>query len=205
MSLILSRREWIKRMSLAGMSAAVAPGLPRPAAPSAGRSDYKTYFGDLHNHNVIGYAQGSLERTFEIARNHLDFFAFTPHGYWHDIGSYENRIENRWINGFAVTRARWPEVLKLARSYDAPGKFVPMVGYEWHSTSLGDRHIIFPDLEAEFTLFDDLKEFQRFARKRGCILIPHHPARPSGSEFFDARPPGRARAGDVLRVGQRRA
>ena len=73
MSLILSRREWIKRMSLAGMSAAVAPGLPRPAAQSAGRSDYKTYFGDLHNHNVIGYAQGSLERTFEIARNHLDF------------------------------------------------------------------------------------------------------------------------------------
>ena len=180
MSLILSRREWIKRMSLVGMSAAVAPGLPRPAAQSAGRSDYKTYFGDLHNHNVIGYAQGSLERTFEIARNHLDFFAFTPHGYWHDIGSYENRIENRWINGFAVTRARWPEVLKLARSYDAPGKFVPMVGYEWHSTSLGDRHIIFPDLEAEFTLFDDLKEFQRCARKRGCILIPHHPANRRG-------------------------
>lgn len=180
MSLILSRREWIKGMSLVGMSAAVAAGLPRPAAPSAGRSDYKTYFGDLHNHNVIGYAQGSLERTFEIARNHLDFFAFTPHAHWHDIGSYENRIENRWINGFAVTRARWPEVLKLARKYDAPGKFVPMVGYEWHSTSLGDRHIVFPDLEAEFTLFDDLKEFQRFARKRGCILIPHHPANRRG-------------------------
>ena len=48
MSLILSRREWIKRMSLVGMSAAVAPVLPRPAAQSAGRSDYKTYFGDLH-------------------------------------------------------------------------------------------------------------------------------------------------------------
>lgn len=180
MNWILSRREWIKRMSLVGMSAAVAPGFLRPAAQSAGGSDYKTYFGDLHNHNVIGYAQGSLERTFEIARNHLDFFAFTPHGHWHDIGTYENEIENKWINGFAVTRARWPEVLEMARKYDDPGKFVAMVGYEWHSTSLGDYHIVFPDLDAEFDPPDDLKVFQQFARRRGAILIPHHPANRRG-------------------------
>ena len=91
MSLILSRRDWIKRLSLAGMGAALAPGLLRPSAQSAGGKDHKTYFGDLQNHNVIGYAQGLLERTFETARNHLDFFAFTPHGHWHDIGTYENQ------------------------------------------------------------------------------------------------------------------
>ncbi len=37
------------------------------------------YWGDLHNHNAVGYAQGSLARSFEIAREHLDFFAHTGH------------------------------------------------------------------------------------------------------------------------------
>jgi hypothetical protein len=78
---------------MAAAAAALNPALQNRAQPGAG--DYKTYFGDLHNHNAVGYAQGSLERTFEIARNHLDFFAFTPHGHWHDIGHYENKIEER--------------------------------------------------------------------------------------------------------------
>jgi Protein of unknown function (DUF3604) len=174
----LSRRDWIRRSSLAAAAAALNPALQNRAQPRAG--DYKTYFGDLHNHNAVGYAQGSLERTFEIARNHLDFFAFTPHGHWHDIGHYENKIEERWIKGFAVTRARWREVIEMARKFDAPGKFVPLVGYEWHSTSLGDYHIIFPDLDAEYAPMDDLREFQKFAKTRGCLLIPHHPANRRG-------------------------
>jgi hypothetical protein len=109
----IGRREWIRRSSMAAAAAALHPALQNRARPGAG--DYKTYFGDLHNHNAVGYAQGSLERTFEIARNHLDFFAFTPHGHWHDIGHYENNIEERWIKGFAVTRARWREVVEMAR------------------------------------------------------------------------------------------
>ncbi len=157
----MTRREWMMG------SAAVA------LAPHAA---YKTYFGDLHNHNNVGYAQGSLRRAYEIAHNHLDFFAFTPHAHWHDIGKYEHAIENKWINGFAVTRARWPEVVRMAREFDAPGKFVSILGYECHSTSLGDYHILFPDMDAELALFDDLKELQRFAKKRGCLMIPHHPA-----------------------------
>ena len=160
----VTRRELLRSPALLAWSSSEA---------AAG---YKTYWGDLHNHNHIGYAQGSLRRTFEIARNHLDFFAFTPHAHWHDIGQYENAIENKWINGFAVTRARWPEVVRLAREFDAPGVFVPILGYECHSSSLGDYHILFPDLDAELRLFDQLKDLQAFARRRGCLMIPHHPA-----------------------------
>jgi hypothetical protein len=159
----------MKGCSAAGLTTALAQ-------QKAGPAKYKTYWGDLHNHNNIGYAQGSLRRTFEIARNHLDFFAFTPHAYWHDIGHYEGNIENKWINGFAVTKVRWPEALGMAREFDAPGKFVCIAGYECHSTSLGDYHILFPDLDAELRLFDELRELQQFAKKRGCIMIPHHPA-----------------------------
>jgi hypothetical protein len=142
--------------------------------PKAG--DYRIYFGDLHNHSSVGYAQGSLERAFDIARNHLDFFAFTPHGYWHDIGHYENGIEKKWLDGFEVTKKRWPEVLEMVRRYDQPRQFVAIAGFEWHSRRLGDYHILFPTAEAEYVRFDDLRQFQQFAKERRAIMIPHHPA-----------------------------
>ncbi|MFB3825569.1 MAG: DUF3604 domain-containing protein [Bryobacteraceae bacterium] len=149
------------------------PAAAALAAPPAGE-EMPIYFGDLHNHGNVGYAQGSLRRMYEIARNHLDFFAFTPHAHWPDMKRYEGSIEDKWINGFAVTRARWPEVLRTAKEFDAPGKFAVLAGYEWHSTSLGDYHVLFPDLDAELYTPDDLRELQRFAKKRGCIMIPHH-------------------------------
>ncbi len=160
-------------MAAIGHSASRA-ALPQ-TTPQADR-DLNTYFGDLHNHSNVGYAQGSLRRVYEIARNHLDFFAFTPHAHWHDIKHFEGSIEDKWINGFHVTRARWPEVLKMAREFDSPGKFAVLAGYEWHSTGLGDYHVLFPDLDAELFTPDDLKELQRFAARRGCIMIPHHPS-----------------------------
>lgn len=186
MSVSVSRRGWLGSCLLAGVGPA-APALP----PQARDAEYKTYFGDLHNHNNVGYAQGSLRRAYENARNHLDFFAFTPHAHWHDIGHYENSIEDKWNHGFAVTRERWKDVLRLAREFDDPGRFVTIAGYEWHSTGLGDYHIIFPDLEAELNTPDDLKELQQFASKRGCIMIPHHPANRRGHRGanFDARDP----------------
>jgi len=46
---------------------------------------YRTLFGDIHNHNAHGYGVGSIERSLEIARTHLDFFAFTGHSSWHDM------------------------------------------------------------------------------------------------------------------------
>jgi hypothetical protein len=172
MSRNLSRREWIQSSALAG----AAPALSGASRTPAGEAHYNTYWGDIHNHDLIGYAQGSLGRSFEIARDHLDFFALTPHAHWHDMGVYENHIENKWINGFAVTRARWPEVVEMAHRFDAPGKFVPILGYEWHSSGFGDYHILFPGMEAELTAFDSLRELQQFAKAQGCIMIPHHPA-----------------------------
>ena len=181
----LTRREWLSRSALIGMVGWLSPGLVKASRDKPQVDGYNIYFGDLHNHNSVGYAQGSLGRTFEIARNHLDFFAFTPHGYWHDIGHYENSIENKWLNGFEVTKRRWQEVLELVRKYDEPGRYVPIAGFEWHSTSFGDYHIIFPDLKGEYIRFDDLREFQQFAKQRGALMIPHHPANRLGHRGTD--------------------
>jgi len=181
-----SRREWFQLSACSTFSAIL------PLSAESAASDFKTYWGDLHNHNSVGYAQGSLRRSFEIARNHLDFFAFTPHAWWPDIGHYENNIEKKWLDGFRRTRELWPEVLQMVREFDEPGKFVPIAGYEWHSTAFGDYHILFPYPDAELKLFDDLKEFQHFARQQGCILVPHHPANHLGHRgvnmsVFDTR------------------
>ena len=161
--------------------------MPPPHRGRRSNPAFRTFFGDLHNHNDIGYAQGTLTRTFEIARNHLDFFAFTPHAYWPDIGKYPGNIENKWLNGFAVAKARWPEVVEHARRFDAAGEFVTLLGYERHSTMEGDYHIIFPDLKGDYELIPQLKEFQAFARRRGAILIPHHPANRLGHRGIDIR------------------
>lgn len=176
----MSRRQWLSHSAAMGMAGWLVSATARTSGGQTSRADYRVYFGDLHNHNSVGYARGTLGRTFEIARNHLDFFAFTPHGYWHDIGHYENNIERKWLDGFEVTRRRWPDVLGMVRKYDEPGTFVPIAGFEWHSTSLGDYHIIFPELEAKYVRFDDLRQFQKFARQHRAIMIPHHPANRRG-------------------------
>lgn len=179
----VTRRQFLKASAAGTVSLAVPAcrdsALPqglvcKPRLPQAG--SYNIYFGDLHNHNEVGYAQGSLGRTFDIARSHLDFFAFTPHGYWHDIGHYENNIENKWLRGFEVTKRRWPEVVAMVRKYDEPGTFVPITAFEWHSSSLGDYHILYPSVDGQYVRFDDLREFQQFAKQRGAIMIPHHPS-----------------------------
>ena len=171
----ISRRDMIRRCAASGTGAALAAA-PASAAQAAQPPAYRNFFGDLHNHNQVGYAQGTLERAFEIARNHLDFYAFTPHAYWPDVGEYDGKIEHKWKNGFAVARHRWPDVVRHARAYDDPGKFVTILGYERHGAAEGDYHILFPDLQGDYELIDDLEELQAFAQKRGCILVPHHPA-----------------------------
>ncbi len=178
MGISLTRRDWIRG---AAASTAMASGAA-PAAPDGG---YRNFFGDLHNHNQVGYAQGSLERAFEIARNHLDFYAFTPHSYWPDMGTYDGKIEHKWKNGFHVAKARWPDVVELARKYDEPEKFVTILGYERHGAAEGDYHILFPDLKGDYELIEDLQELQEFARRRGCIMVPHHPSNRLGHRGVD--------------------
>ncbi|MEZ5361494.1 MAG: DUF3604 domain-containing protein [Bryobacterales bacterium] len=175
----MTRRELMR-----GAASAALPSFAQ--AQSSGRpSDaYRNYFGDLHNHNDVGYAQGSLTRSFEVARNHLDFYAFTPHSYWPDVGHYDGKIENKWKHGFAVAKARWPDVVELARQYDEPGEFVTILGYERHGAAEGDYHILFPDLAGDYELIEDLRELQAFAKRRGCIMVPHHLQTGSATAHF---------------------
>jgi hypothetical protein len=140
------------------------------------QSPYQLYWGDIHNHNAVGYARGSLERSYDIAQSHLDFFCFTGHSQWHDMPIMPQNKHMKWVNGFEVMNQNWDKNKQLANSTYRPGKFVTFLGYEWHSNSVGDACIIFPEEEANLVYLKKFEELQRYAKSKNAILIPHHPA-----------------------------
>ncbi len=139
---------------------------------------YTIYWGDIHNHNAVGYAQGSLGRSFEIAREHLDFFAHTGHSQWPDMPVMPQDAHLKWVRGFAVMKRAWPEVKRMTRAANRPGEFVCFLGWEFHSSAWGDYHILFPDDAGELRYFATLDGLKAYAREAGALLIPHHPAYP---------------------------
>lgn len=138
------------------------------------RTDKNIYWGDLHNHCNVGYAKGSLERAYDIAQSHLDFYCFTPHSQWHD--QPENNNFKSFSEAFQRVNKDWGMITKYANDFYKPGKFVSFIGYEWHSSMYGDNCIIMPGNEGELVYPGDIKELQRFAKEKNAILIPHHPA-----------------------------
>jgi len=144
---------------------------------------YQLYWGDLHNHNSVGlfhYSKGSLARTIDIAKSHLDFFAFTGHAHWHDMPIMPNNGHLKWSEGFEHHTREWPNTKRLIASANVDGEFVAYLGYEWHSAQYGDRSVIFPDDSGKLIRADDLAELTAYAASSGALLIPHHIGYKSG-------------------------
>jgi hypothetical protein len=139
----------------------------------------KLYWGDLHNHNAIGYGKGSVERSYAIARGAgLDFYAFTPHGHWPDTPANDPKLAEYHRRGFAEkVLPEWERVRQMADSANEDGRFVCFQAFEWHSSAFGDYHLILPgNRPAPICAARDLAELQAYARTQGAIMIPHHVA-----------------------------
>jgi hypothetical protein len=154
------------------------------AAEEKGK-DVNLFWGDIHNHNEIGYAEGTLERSFALAENALDFYAFTPHGWWPDIPENDEPVKRHHEAGFARVEARWDEVLRVVAERNKPGRFVTIAGWEWHSLGWGDYCIYFAEDEAELGRPDSLDALKALARSARAILIPHHPGYKLGWRGLD--------------------
>ncbi|MGQ0652769.1 MAG: DUF3604 domain-containing protein, partial [Betaproteobacteria bacterium] len=107
-------------------------------------SGYRVLYGDIHNHNAHGYGVGSIERSLDIARTHLDFFAFTGHSSWHDMPAMEGGRERHWIEGFKRLQDTWPRVQQVIAAGNRDGEFCAFLGFEWHSSRWGDQCVVFP-------------------------------------------------------------
>jgi len=169
----LTRREFVA----GSLSASLLAGM-RAESRAAGDADgakYRLFWGDLHNHNAVGYAKGSLERSIELARGHLDFFAFTGHASWHDMPKMPGDRHMKWVRGFAAHTKHWPKTRRLVREANSRD-FVAFLGYEWHSSRFGDYCTIFPEDQPELFLPDHVDKLLDFAKARGALAIPHHVA-----------------------------
>jgi hypothetical protein len=144
------------------------------------RDRYSILFGDIHNHNACGYGIGSMERTVDIARSHLDFFAFTGHSSWHDMEPMEGGREEHWLKGFARLEEQWPNVQRLIADANLDGEFNAFLGFEWHSSRFGDQCVVFPDDHQPIHYARDVPDLRAFCREKNALMIPHHLAYPEG-------------------------
>lgn len=143
---------------------------------------FSPLWGDLHNHNDVGYGVGSLERALRLARQRLDVWVFTAHAYWHDIPDDPGSPDViKHEEGFARVRAEWPNVLRRLADASDGQSFLAIPAYEWHSSSCGDRHVVAPDPPAAFENDMTPVELSAYARRHGALLIPHHLAYPPGA------------------------
>lgn len=138
------------------------------------------YFGDIHNHNAHGYGRGSIERSIEIAREHLDFFAFTGHSSWHDLTEIEGGRHRHFIEGFKRLTETWPRVQERIADANSAGSFAAFLGFEWHSNRFGDQCVIFPDDFRPIMYTNHVQQLREFCLAEGALMIPHHLAYPKG-------------------------
>lgn len=153
-------------------------------------SDRRVFWADLHNHNEIGYGRGSLARAIEVAREQLDVFCFTPHGQWFDEANTPPEVHRKHQEGFERVRQSWDQVRAQLEAAYVPGSFVTFLGHEWHSSNLGDYHVVYPGPDHRISYFDDIRLLQQYVHQQGAIMVPHHVAYARGSrgiawEYFD--------------------
>lgn len=186
----LTRRQFVGSSLVAPLLGAARPISQAQAEEREDRAPYQLYWGDLHNHNAVGYAQGSLERSIDLAREHLDFFAFTGHASWHDMPKMPGDRHLKWVDGFKVHREHWPKTRRLIAEANSDD-FAALLGYEWHSSHFGDYCLIFDRDQSELYLPDHVEKLLEFAESKQALAIPHHLAyargwRGANFDFFTA-------------------
>jgi hypothetical protein len=167
----ITRRQFIGQTAAGVLLTGARP--ESRAEGERGAPTYRLFWGDLHNHNAVGYGKGSLERSIDLARHHLDFFAFTGHASWHDMPKMQGDRHLLWVKGFEAHTKHWPRTRKLIRDADTK-EFVALLGYEWHSSEFGDYCLIFPEDQPDLFLPDHVNKLLDFAEKRSALAIPHH-------------------------------
>ncbi len=169
----INRRQFVGSSLVAPLLGAVRPTSRARAERQDDRAGYQLFWGDLHNHNAVGYAKGSLERSIDIAQEHLDFFAFTGHASWHDMPKMPGDRHMKWVNGFKVHSDHWPKTRALMREATSDN-FAALLGYEWHSSGFGDYCMIFGEDQPDLHLPDHVDKLLKFADEKKALAIPHH-------------------------------
>jgi len=101
-----------------------------PIVVSAGAP--RILWADLHGHTAESDGTGSPEGYFEYARDvaALDVVALTDHDHWGILFLDEHP-------------AMWERMRAAADSFDEPGRFLALLGYEWTNWISGHRCVVY--------------------------------------------------------------
>lgn len=155
--------------------------------------NFKTYFGDLHNHCAISYAHGSLEDALKNAREQLDFVSITGHAHWPDMPDPDPRIQyiiDFHEEGFAKLKQNWQQYLETVKDFTEDGSFIAYPGFEIHFNSVGDRTIVYKGDSGDILYADSIEDLEnRLANLRAdgqdTMSFPHHIAYRKGTRGID--------------------
>lgn len=148
------------------------------------------FWGDLHAHTNLGQALETPEFLYACAREDaaLDFLCHVEH-YCAGAERWIGEEWRRWPTHPASIETyifeAWQRQQELVSSHDEPGRFVPLLGYEWSSNIYGHMNVVLAETEGDvnypgsfwderFTpedLFAQLSETE-------ALVIPHHPSWP---------------------------
>lgn len=134
---------------------------------SAGR---RVLWADLHGHSGESDGSGTPEQYWRYGRDvaGLDFLALTDHDHW-GMEFLDRRPDT------------WRSLVELARSFDAPGRFVALPGFEFTDWIHGHRCVIGFDDSAELLSSvdersDSPQKLWDALRGKRVLTIPHHMA-----------------------------
>lgn len=159
-----------------------------PAAVADRLEGPRHFWGDLHGHTGIQWGRGSGRSYYEYAREiaRVDFCALTDP----DAGRYTNNNETA-MNSLScyMTDAQWQEIQAVNRQFYEPGRFVPLLGYEYHNDAPnpefgGDRNVYYESYDQPIRRCVDPGSYspeqlwhQLRTQRVRAITIPHHTAK----------------------------
>jgi hypothetical protein len=162
----VARTEGVHRIRARGPGGLVGESNPLLVAPQAPR----LCWGDLHGHSHFSDGTGTPEDYFRYARDvaGLDVAALTDHDHW-GTRHLDERPD------------LWDETRASVARFDAPGRFVALLGYEWTSWLHGHRHVLFFGEEGRIfssldAATDTPSELWMALRGQRALTFPHHPA-----------------------------
>lgn len=92
----------------------------------------------------------------------------------------EGGREAHWIEGFRRLEEGWSGVQDLIADANRAAEFSAFLGYEWHSSALGDQCVVFPEDRRPLYRPDNLADLRGFCVEEEALMIPHHLAYPRG-------------------------
>ncbi len=130
----------------------------------------RTYFGSIHNHSIISDGLNTPEGTAAYARDisNFDFFSLSDHVSWTDW-EYDPVLIRSDLDS-----SEWEDIAQVMRSFNEPGSFVTLLGFEWTTNAYGDKCFYFLDDTAPYREFPaDQEGFYRGLEGERVTVITH--------------------------------